>query len=143
MSRNRKITPITLGGNKTNRYKILDCSIKFSKKVFTGTTITNVINIIAKLLLPKIKTPTINITILNITTNKQYKYKFTYKFNQVNGIKLLVNNHNQFLLVNKNKFIVNTKNKNIKYLNKSTKVSNVKSIDKSPYLNKITKTKLS
>lgn len=75
-------------------------------------------------------------------TNKQYKYNLTYRFNKVNNLKLIVNNHNQFLLVDKNKFIVNITQKHTKYLNKQTHVQGVKQINRLQYFNRIVKQKL-
>lgn len=141
----KKIAPIeeVEGGKKpkTNTYKILNCSIKFSRKIFTGTSITDVINTIAKLLLPKIKSSTITITLLNMKTNKQYKYSLTYRFKTVNNLKLIVNNHNQFLLIDNNNIIKNITREQLKYINKQTLVPNIKPVNKTPYFHRIVKQK--
>jgi hypothetical protein len=142
----KKIAPIeeVEGGKKpkTNTYKILNCSIKFSRKIFTGTSITDVINTIATLLLPKIKSLTITITLLHMKTNKQYKYNLTYKFNKVNNLKLILNNHKQFLLIDNNNIIKNTTRKQLKYINKQTRVRGIRQINKLPYFHRIVKQKI-
>jgi len=75
-------------------------------------------------------------------TTKQYKYNLTYRFNKVNNLQLIVNNHNQFLLVDKNKFIINITQKHTKYLNKQNNVREIKPIDRLPYFNRVIKIKI-
>jgi len=75
-------------------------------------------------------------------TTKQYKYNLTYRFKTVNNLKLIVNNHNQFLLVDKKNFIKNTTRKQLKYKNKQTLVPNIKPVTKTPYFHRIVKQKI-
>lgn len=60
-----KVLP-TSGGKKLLTYKLLNCSIKCSKQLFTGTSISEVIHSIANYLLPTIKNLVVTrLTILN------------------------------------------------------------------------------
>jgi len=95
-----KISP-TSGGKKLLTYKLLNCSIKCSKQLFTGTSINDVIHSIANYLLPNIKTLVVSkLTILHLQTNKTYTYNLLYKFKTIHNTTIRSLSYNTLAIVN-------------------------------------------
>lgn len=95
-----KISP-TSGSKKLLTYKLLNCSIKCSKQLFTGTSISDVIHSIANYLLPNIKTLVVSkLTILNLHTNKTYTYNLLYKAKTIHNTTKRSLNYNTLAIVN-------------------------------------------